>query len=277
MWSGDTMPYRHAHWWVLALAPTILFAFWPNYFSPAARVTPALHAHAAAASLWLLLVFVQGWSAANRRVALHRFAGRGVFVAAPLFAAASAAVLVDGARRFAAGATPFHIANVPALTMCDALVLIVFVGLVVSAVAERRRVRRHAAAMLATPILVLPPILARVLQHLPGFPREGAFGLSGFALSFHMAQLAVVALAAWLWRRDRRDGQAFTVVAVAGLAQIGVFASVGQATAWREVVRAFAQMPFAPLAIGAGVATLAALALAWTRATPRSVRVRAVV
>ena len=45
------MPYRHAHWWVLALATLIVFAFWPSYFSPAARVTPALHAHAAAAVL----------------------------------------------------------------------------------------------------------------------------------------------------------------------------------------------------------------------------------
>jgi hypothetical protein len=275
MWFDTAMPYRHAHWWVLALAPTIVFAFWPNYFSPVARVTPALHAHAAAASLWLMLVFLQGWSAAHRRFALHRLAGRGVFVAAPLFAAASAAVLVDGARRFAAGATPFHVANVPALTMCDTLALATFVGLVGFAVAERRRVRRHAAAMLATPILVLPPIVGRVLQGVPGFPRGGAFGLTGFAVSFHAAELLAAALAGSLWWRDRRDGGAFAAVVLASVAQMLLFATIGQWPAWREVVRGLAQTPFAVVAVGAGAATLAALALAWTRATTQPVRVRA--
>lgn len=227
------------------------------------------------AGAWLLLVFVQGWSAANRRLALHRYAGRGVFVTAPLFAAASAAVLVDGARRFAAEATPFHVANVPALTLCDTLVLATFVALIAYAVAERRRVRRHAAAMLATPILVLPPILGRALQGVPGFPTGGTLGLSGFALSFHAGQLAAATLALALWRRDRSGGIGFAVAAVMSVAQMLLFATVGQWPAWREIVCTFAGLPFAGVAIPAGTATLLLLALAWLRTTSHPARVRA--
>lgn len=269
------MPYRHAHWWVLALAPAIVLAFWPTYFAPGAPATPALHAHAAAASAWLLLLFAQGWSAANRHLTAHRLAGRAVFVAAPLFAAASAAALLDGARRFAAGATPFHVANVPALTLCDTFVLAVFVALVAFAVADRRRVRRHAAAMLATPILVLPPILGRLLQGVPGFPRGGAFDLSGFALSFHAGEMLVLLFAAVLWMRDRRNGAAFAIVAATCAAQVLLFATLGQAAGWRETVRAFAAFPFATVTIPAAVATLALLAIAWMRGPTRRTAVRA--
>lgn len=259
------MPYRHAHYWLLLIVAAIPIAFWPTYFAPGARATPALHAHAAAASVWLALLILQSWSASRRRFALHRAAGRAVFAAVPLFAGAGAMAIVDMARRFATEATPFHAANGARLAACDIVALGCFVGLATVAVAERRRVRAHAAAMLATPLLVLPPVVARLMQHVPGFPADGALGLSGFALSLHLGEALAAAIALALYARDRRHGGAFLVAAVASAGQSLLYATLGASTSWAAATRTIAGLPMGPVAAVAAAIAGVGVALAWVR------------
>ncbi|MBB4152446.1 hypothetical protein GGQ80_000322 [Sphingomonas jinjuensis] len=259
------MPYRRAHWWLIALALTIPLAFWPGYFSPTARRTPALHAHAFAATLWLLLLIVQSWSASSRRLALHRASGRALFAAVPMFAAAGAGVIITMARGFADGGIPFYAENAARLVFADTVALVTFVILVAHAVAERRRVRLHAAAMLSTPLLVLPPVAGRLMGFVPGYPLGGAFGVSGFVLSVYLADLLTIAIAAWLWNADRRHGGAFVAVIVASVIQALGFATVGGTDAWEQATRATAALPIPPTAAVAAILAGAALWVSWGR------------
>ena len=50
------MPFKHAHWLVVALLPVIALAFWPAYFGNLRGASVAFHAHGLSASAWILLV-----------------------------------------------------------------------------------------------------------------------------------------------------------------------------------------------------------------------------
>lgn len=182
------MPYRRAHWWLLALFPLIAVAYWPNYLGQFRTAPFALHAHGMTAAAWLALLAAQSWSIHDRRIDLHRLAGRATFVVLPLFAAGGPLALLSMARLFTMQADPFHAANGAGLVASDVIAGPAVIALVVYAFLHRREMRAHAAAMLATALLALPPILGRLCPLVPGFPGEGAFGMSGFALSFQIAE-----------------------------------------------------------------------------------------
>lgn len=259
------MPYRHAHRWLLALFPLILIAFWPNYFGALPRASVAMHAHGIAASLWLALLSAQSWTVHARRMPLHRQAGRAVFVATPLFAAAGAMAIVDLARRFDEAVIPFQAIHGARLVMCDSIALAVFVALVTRAVAARRRVRHHAAAMLATSLLVLPPVAGRLLQHVPGYSDDGAFGLDGFALSLHITEIATAGVCWWLWRRDRANASPFLVAGAACVAQSILYETLGASDRWSATTRSLAETPMPVAALLGAAVAMVALALAWKR------------
>ena len=249
------MPYRHAHWWVLALFPLIAVAFWPNYLGQFRASPFALHAHGMTASAWLLLLVVQSASIHARRPEWHRAAGMATFVVLPLFAAAGPLALQGMAQLWAGNADPFHAAYGARLVVADMIAGPSVVALVVYAVLHRRRVRTHAAAMLGTALLVLPPILGRLFPALPGFPESG-----GFALSFQLAEAVTLVLALWLAARDRQGRTAFGFVAAATLAQMLGFAATARLALWERFVAMLAKLPTAPMSLAAG---LAAAALLW--------------
>ncbi|WP_219755409.1 hypothetical protein [Sphingomonas folli] len=263
------MPYRRAHWAVLLLLPLILLAFWPGYFGALRAAPLALHAHGLSATAWLVLLAVQLWAIHDRRVALHRAAGLALFALVPLFAGASLAAVQGGVALFAARSDPFHASFGARLALVDLLALVTFVALVRQALLARRQVRAHAAAMLATVLLVLPPILGRLFPAIPGFFDWEVAGHSGFALSFQLAMLAATACALILYR-GRPDGGAFLAVAVSLLLQAVAFDTVAAGATWAAAARALLGVP-APLLFAAGALIAAgALAEGWLRVPPRA-------
>lgn len=77
------MPYSKAHWFVLALLPVTLLAFWPSYFGILREAPLAHHLHGVTSTLWILLIAGQSVAIHSRRLPLHRTAGvtdRGVCV-----------------------------------------------------------------------------------------------------------------------------------------------------------------------------------------------------
>lgn len=236
------MPYRHAHWWLVALFPLIGLAFWPNYIGVIGTAPFALHAHGLTAALWIALAAFQSWTIANRRSALHRSAGLALFAVVPAFAAGGLLAIRGTAGLFAAQSDPFHGRYGARLAFGDLIAVVTFLVLVHSALITRANVRRHAAAMLATVLLVLPPILGRVLPLLPGFPND-------FGLAFHAAEILAAALAAWLWSRDRAHGAAFLIVIVSNLVQSLAFVTIAATYLWSRNVLRIAALPPAPLAL----------------------------
>lgn len=252
------MPYRHAAWAMLLLAPVVLLAFWPAYFGVLPSAPFAFHAHGMTATVWLALVGFQSWSAHRPDRRLHRAAGLAVFAVVPLFAGAAVLVLHSMATKFALKSDPFYAALGARLGLHDIISTIALVALVATALARRRNIAVHAACLLSTAILVLPPVIVR----LP-IPRV-----------FHSGELIALALAlvaAWVEPRGRGP---FLVVAGIMVVHILVFETVGASTAWAQIMAGFSTLPVVPFALAAMAAALAALVVAWRRVPPRRSPVR---
>lgn len=248
--------YRNAHWWLLALWPLTVVAFWPNYYSQMLDASLAHHVHGTAGMAWMLLAALQSWSIATKRIPLHRAAGQLVFVIVPLFVAGGALAILEMARGYVGAIDPFRAAFGAKLALLDLTAAILVPLFVRDALIHRRRAARHAASMLASVVLILPPMFGRLLQHAPGYP-------PGFPAGMYGGQLIAAAIALWLWQRDPRNGGAFLVVALIALAHCLLFAVYGGEALTRAVA------PLSPLPTAALSAGAAALLL-WL-AKPRAI------
>lgn len=266
------MPYCHAHRWLLPLFPLIAIAFWPGYFGRLGDVPFALHAHGITATAWLALLTVQSWSIATGRIAWHRASGLATFVVLPLFAAAGPLALHSMASLWRSGADPFHATYGARLASVDLIAGAAVIVMVAYALAQRRRVAVHASAMLATALLVLPPILGRLLPAIPDFPTGGAAGFGGFRLSFHLANLVTLLTAILLAMRGPRRGIGFAFAAAATAAQMIAFETIGGTATWQRCITLLTDLPPAPLAIAAAVASGALLDGVWRIVPPRVAR-----
>lgn len=263
------MPYRHAHWWLLALFPLIVIAFWPNYLGRLMQAPFALHAHGLTATAWLLLLAGQSWSIHTRRRTWHRTAGLATFVIVPLFAAAGPLALQGMALLWRAGADPFHATYGARLVIVDMIAGPAVVALVAYAFVNRRDVAKHAAAMLATGLLVLPPIIGRILPALPGFPHGAWTGLGGFWLGFHLAEGLTLAIALWLAARTPAGRPGFGFAAAATVGEMVGYQTIGATKAWEQWIVVFTDIPAIPMALAGGLATAAVLWWAWRTVPPR--------
>ncbi len=247
------MPYRRAWWAMLVLAPIVLVAFWPAYFGALPTAPLAFHAHGLTATAWLLLVGLQSWSAHRADRRLHRAAGLAVFAAVPLFAGAAVLVLHSMATKFALKSDPFYAALGARLGLHDVISTLALIALVCAALERRRNIAFHAACLLATAILVLPPVIVRL--PVPRF--------------FHSGEIIALALALFAaWREPRGRGP-FLAVAALQVIHVLAFETIAAGDSWARIVVRFSTLPVAPFALAAALATLGALAAAWRRAPPK--------
>lgn len=248
------MPYRQAPLWLGILVPMIVVAFWPRYFGQMLGAPFALHAHGLTASAWILLTLLQSWSATRRRLALHRFAGRASFVVVPAFAAGGLLAMQSLVLLATARSDPFHATYGLQLALDDLFAAIVFLGLVWIGLAGRRQVALHGAAMLATVLLVLPPITARLLQILP-LPVADPF-----TFAFHVCEGGTAACALWLGRRGGRAALPFRIAAGALAGQMVLYETVGRSQAWAALASSLASPPAGWVAL---VGVLAGATVCW--------------
>ena len=243
------MPYRHAHWVLLALlAPLVAIGFWPDYFGKLSGASFAFHVHGLTAVAWLLLVTAQSWSIHARRNALHRQLGLAVFAAVPLFVAGAVLVFQSMAAKYLGG-HPFYGMFGPMLGMHDVIATVTLIAMVSLALRHRRKVGIHAGYMLGTALLVLPPVIER----LPILPH-------GMHLSEGLPLLLALILAA----RNRKSAEPMLVVAAVMAVQIVQFHTIGASEGWAHTFGAVAGLTGAPLALAAvAIAALSLFALAW--------------
>jgi hypothetical protein len=264
------MPYRHAHWWISALFPLIAMAFWPGYLGRLGSAPFALHSHGITAATWLALLAVQSWSVHSGKLGWHRGAGLATFVVLPLFAAAGPLALQNMATLWRMNADPFHSAYGDRLVIADMIAGPSVVVMVVYAFLKRRRIREHSAAMLATALLVLPPIIGRLFPVLPGFPHSGWAGFGGFSLSFHLANALTVILAIWLATRARDARNGFGFAAASTAVQMIGFEVVAHFSWWDRWVVILTDLPTLWMSVAAGAFTVGLLVWAWKSVPPRA-------
>jgi hypothetical protein len=230
---------------LLVLLPAIALAFWPGYFSQFGSSPFAFHAHGLTATAWILLVLVQSWTAHARRFDWHRATGRLLLVAVPLFAAGAALAVHSMAIKFVTRADPFYAALGARLGMDDLIATTALVLLVRLAVINRRRAALHAGYMLATVLLVLSPIMARL--PLPRLP--------------HLGEAVTIAIALAMWAMAPRAGRPFQIVATLSVIRALQFETVGASETWGRLFGSIA--PASPTILALVAMLLATLAI-WT-------------
>lgn len=264
------IPYRHAWIYCLAIIAMTIVAFWPGYFSRLGNADIAWHVHAATATAWVLLLAAQSRSVHRGHRALHRSLGLAIFAFVPLFLIGGAGVERTMAIATRSGQDPFYNLWGPSLGIYDLIASIGFVGLAAMALKERRNVALHAAWLLATPLLLIGPALGRIYNsHLPGLVINGPQDFHLFRWSVHLGGLTAIAIAAWLWSRDRRHGRPWRVVAAIILAESILFETLGFVPAWKAAFVTIGDIPETILALAAAALAAATLWWGWRAVPPR--------
>lgn len=254
------MPYSKAHWFMLALLPLTLLAFWPSYFGILREAPLAHHLHGVTGTLWILLIAGQSFAIHSRRLSLHRAAGRLVFALAPLLIGAFSLVTWAGAQK-AAVQHPFYEAFGRALLTGDALLVFATTLLVYLALRHRRRVHLHGALMISTVIGLLPPILARVFNvYVPGLIISGPETLYRFGPALLLSVVLTVVLGMVLALRYRRHGWPWWLASGLVALLYLLYGTLGQTALWSGAVAEIAT--WSPITVFASGTLLGAMACA---------------
>lgn len=257
------MPYRHAHWYLLAVFPLAGLAFWPGYLAQIATAPAQMHLHGVTATLWLLLLVAQSWTMHQGHRGLHRRLGLLSLLFFPLFLAGGAGIFLGMAQRYVEAVSPFYTLYAPRLALLDIVAVAAFAFFFHEALRHRRRVQLHAGYLLATAILLLPPILGRLAPLALGFEIAGPADFWKLGIGFQAANGVTALLAFAIALRRGRNGLPFALAGLAVLVGAALYQTLGATDAWQGLVAAMAGLPSAPPAIAAGLAGVAIAASGW--------------
>lgn len=248
------MPYRQAHWWVLACLGVILLGFWPSYWSVVGTSPWEFHLHGIVATAWVVLVAAQVWSAHNKKWPLHRATGQSSLYLFPFLIMGLTGISLRNAVRFAEG-DPFLTLYGDTFFIGTMIAIAAYVTLFYNAMKYRRKVWSHSAYLLGTPMILFESPGGRALNNnLPMFRIEGPQDFHIVLDTILICDGLMVALALTLWWRARERSNAFAVVAGFIAAQMVLMYITYYYIDLDAVVLAFAQVPTAAaLAVGLGV------------------------
>lgn len=254
------MPYRHAHWYLLALFPFAGLAFWQSYLSQL-RASPAeFHIHGITATLWLILLVVQSWTMHVNQRALHRTVGTASLVLFPLFLMGGAGIFFGMADRYVAG-VPFHRLFAPKLAWFDFVAVAGFAYFYFEALRQRRKVHPHSGYMLATVMFLLPPIFGR-LSAIP-LGVAGPEDLPKLDTGFQAANVLIAAAGFYIAYRRGKDGRPWALASVLTLGMTVLYATIGNMPAWQKFYAGLADWPTTPFALAAGLAGVVIAYAGW--------------
>ena len=254
------MPFRHAHWWILATFPLAALAFWPQYLSAFSTSPWSYHFHGLTASAWLVLLIIQSWSIQRGQRAFQRTNGLVNFALFPLVMAGGATIFVGMAERYVEAASPFYQLYPPNLAWLDFVSIVGLAWFYYQALVHRRFVGKHSSYLLATVMFLLPPILGR-LAPIPFGMHPGVPGFwEWLRVGFHVGNIATALIAFVIGSRSGRNGKPFFLAGAMVLASSVLFEMPGGTAAWRSVYPSFAAIPAAALA---AVAALAGAVVGW--------------
>lgn len=250
------MPYRHAHWYVLALFPLAAFAFWPTYLSQLTSASAEFHAHGITATLWLMLLAAQSWTIQRGSRSTHRSLGTLSLLLFPLFLAGGVGIFFGMADRYVSG-SPFHVMYAPRLAWLDFVSVGGLAYFYFEAMRQRRKVHAHSGYLLATAIFLLPPIFGRLMAIPLGVSGPQDFWKLG--IGFQIANVLIALFAFAVAYRRGRHGRPFALAGILTIVASLLFQTVGATAAWQGLFARFADLPTAPflLAAAAGGAVIA--------------------
>lgn len=254
------MPYRHAHWYVLALFPLAAFAFWPSYISQFTKASAEFHAHGITATLWLMLLAAQSWTIQHGKRQTHRKLGATSLALFPLFLMGGIGIFFGMAQRFVEG-SQFHVMYAPRLAWLDFVSVGGMAYFYYEALRQRRKVHAHSGYLLATTIFLLPPIFGRLMAIPMGVTGPADFHKLG--TGFQIANVIIAALAFAIAFRRGRHGRPFALAGVLTLVAALLYQTIGGLAAWQSLFARAAELPTAPFAFATGLAGVAIAYAGW--------------
>lgn len=227
--------HDHAIWWLSAILATTLLGFQRTITTNLTRLDLAHAAHGVASLGWLLVLIAQAVFIRRAQRSAHRqlavlgvaFAMLLSITALPMLQATGAGAS-DAIRSGDARGATIRIS----IIVLDVGLLIMFLGLFATAVANVRRSTVHARAMAATAFIALPPGLGRWYMRLAQVdPVVGSYLALG---------TGALCLAALTWS-DRHAGVRERVYPAMGFAMLGLAALCGPIT--QRVMAVMADAP----------------------------------
>ncbi|MEM7765751.1 MAG: hypothetical protein AAF290_16925 [Pseudomonadota bacterium] len=267
------MPYRYAHYFCLLLIPAAVIAF-SGYLSELPDAGLAKHAHAIAATLWILLLAGQSASIHSGRRSIHKFLGSASLLIFPLYISGFFLVYRSEARRISASDAYAEVFG-PGIGAITLVAVVASAYMFYSGLRDRRNVQLHARWMLVTVFLFAESVLGRILNNfIPALYVNDVTDVRRIYDAFHLSQLFAVLLALVLYFRDREHGAPFLFVIVALLVQslsLELFDGFGP---WRDMFLTSGDWPIGAFAV-IGIALGAVVAgLGWSagKHNPRQAR-----
>lgn len=222
------MPYRGAHWFVVLVMAVTLAGFWQSYFSDFTGGPWQFHAHGVAASIWLVLVATQSWTAHRRQFRWHGLAGRASLLLFPFLIAGLAAIIDLTGKGYVAGEGPTRTLLGGSFLLGLLVAVGAYVTLFYRALKYRRKVWLHAGYMLATPLILWESPFSRLLiEWIPALAIAGPQDFGNIILSILLANATAIAFCLFLrWRFGER-AHPFVIAALFIATQMVAMSLVG--------------------------------------------------
>src|SRR5688500_4602758 len=247
---GIPMPYRHAHYYVLAVIAVIVAGFWPSYFAVWDSVPWQFHAHGVAASVWVAMVAAQSWTVHHGQLPVHRWVGKSSLLLFPFLIAGLAAIIDVTAKGYVAGGGPARMMFGGSFLAGLALAIAAYVTLYYRALRFRRKVWIHSGYMLATPLILFESPFGRILNgFMPGLQIRGLEDLHLIMPAILWSMALELAIVAAIWLRYRDKATPFLVAAGFIVAQMLAMGLMADSALLRSLLAMLGQAPSAAVVL----------------------------
>ena len=218
---------------VAALLAVAIAAFWVPYFSQLSAASRHVHLHVATMTAWMWLLIAQPLLMRYGYREAHRRLGKLAYALMPL-------IVVSGLLLAHHRQSPPGQLDQPGmlpLLVLQFLSPMLMAGFFAMALANRRLPAVHARWMLATTLLLIDPIVARILIfYVPAWADAGEW----------LGPSIAMALTVWLIFVERHASggrQVFPVVLGVLAIQQALYYTLGNSAIWRGFARWFVELP----------------------------------
>ena len=259
------MPYPRAHYYVLVVIAVIVAGFWPSYFAASEAVPWQFHAHGVAASIWVVMVAAQSWTAHNKQLPLHRAVGKSSLLLFPFLIGGLAAIIDLTAKGFVTGDGLTRQLFGGQFLIGLALAIAAYVTVYYRALKFRRKVWVHSGYMLTTPLILFESPFSRLMtMYLPGWVIRGPQDFHLLIPSIVWAMALELAIIGIIWIKFRDKANPFLVAGGFIVAQMLTMALMGNSAVLKSLLTMLGHTPSA-VVVGTGFAIGAATSWAgWT-------------
>ncbi len=248
------MPYPRAHYYVLIVMAVIAVGFWPSYFAVWGTVPWQFHAHGVVASVWVMMVAAQSWTAHHKQLPLHRAVGKSSLLLFPFLIAGLAAIIDLTGKSFVSGDGEVRQLYGASFLIGLALAIAAYVTVYYRALKFRRKVWVHSGYMLTTPLILFESPFSRVMgMVVPPLMINGPEDFGRIILSIELAMAISLGIIAVIWFNYRDKATPFLVAAAFIVAQMLTMGLMMDSPWLKSLLAMIGNTPSA-LVVGAGFA-----------------------